>query len=182
MPTNEKFTPLTDAEIKQALECCSTANCDICPNLFYGSNPNVDCRSGIISIALDLINRQQAEIESITEKFNCQQTVYADLSKIIKDKNAEIERLKQEKVIACSLIPVRGCSKTETKMKMFEETIKSIEAEAIKEFAEKVTYCKDCAKYELMTSNNQYFCNQFGGYVTETDCCSRGVPCKRNGG
>ena len=28
--------------------------------------------------------------------------------------------------------------------------------------------------YELMKSNNYHFCNEFGGYVTEKDFCSRG--------
>lgn len=35
----------------------------------------------------------KAELKETTEKFNCQQYVYADLSNIIKEKNAEIERL-----------------------------------------------------------------------------------------
>lgn len=34
--------------------------------------------------------------------------------------------------------------------------------------------CKDCKNYELMTCNNQHFCNRFGGYVMEDDFCSRG--------
>ena len=34
-------------------------------------------------------------------------------------------------------------------------------------------YCKNC---ELMTCNNQTFCNRFGGYVSEDDFCSRGEP------
>ena len=36
-----------------------------------------------------------------------------------------------------------------------------------------VVFCKDCKNYEYMSSNNQYFCNKFGGYVTENDYCSR---------
>jgi hypothetical protein len=42
-----------------------------------------------------------------------------------------------------------------------------------------VVRCKDCKCFELMTSNNQYFCNRFGGYVTENDYCSR---CRRKDG
>ncbi len=34
-------------------------------------------------------------------------------------------------------------------------------------------YCKNC---ELMTCNNQTFCNRFGGFVSEDDFCSRGEP------
>ena len=34
-------------------------------------------------------------------------------------------------------------------------------------------HCCDCKCYELMTCNNQHFCNKFGGYVTADDYCSR---------
>lgn len=37
----------------------------------------------------------------------------------------------------------------------------------------KIVRCKDCKNYELMKSNNSHFCNEFGGYVTERDFCSR---------
>ena len=36
-----------------------------------------------------------------------------------------------------------------------------------------VVRCKDCKNYEYMSCYNQYFCNRFGGYVTENDYCSR---------
>ena len=38
-----------------------------------------------------------------------------------------------------------------------------------------VIRCKNCKNYELMKSNNYHFCNEFGGYVTEKDFCSRGT-------
>lgn len=34
-------------------------------------------------------------------------------------------------------------------------------------------HCCNCKCYELMTCNNQHFCNKFGGYVTADDYCSR---------
>lgn len=46
--------------------------------------------------ALEYINKLEAEVESITEKFDCQQQVYADLSKIIKTQKTEIEALTME--------------------------------------------------------------------------------------
>ncbi len=61
-----------------------------------------------------------------------------------------------------------------------QETLQKALAEKNAE-VEKLTYCKYCEHYELMTSNNQHFCNKYGGYVSEIDCCSRG-NCKRNGG
>lgn len=39
----------------------------------------------------------------------------------------------------------------------------------------KVVRCENCKNYELMKSNNYHFCNEFGGYVTEKDFCSRGT-------
>ena len=36
-----------------------------------------------------------------------------------------------------------------------------------------VVRCKNCKNYELMKSGNSHFCNEFGGYVTEKDFCSR---------
>ena len=37
-----------------------------------------------------------------------------------------------------------------------------------------VVRCKNCKNYELMKSNGKHFCNEFGGFVTEEDFCSRG--------
>lgn len=37
----------------------------------------------------------------------------------------------------------------------------------------KIVRCKDCKHYELLTNCNKYFCNEYGGYVTENDFCSR---------
>ena len=40
----------------------------------------------------------------------------------------------------------------------------------------KIVMCKNCKNYELMTCNNAHFCDEYGGYVTEEDFCSRGKP------
>lgn len=79
---------MTDNDIVKALECCICDECKSCPH-----DEETACVENLHQEAIDLINRQKAEIKSITEKFNCQQTVYTDLSKIIKDKNAVKERL-----------------------------------------------------------------------------------------
>lgn len=47
---------------------------------------------------LDFINRQKAEIGRVTEKYNCQQTVYADLSKIINEQAKELKQAKSEAI------------------------------------------------------------------------------------
>jgi len=50
----------------------------------------------LLDRAADYIETLEREYESLTEKFNCQQTVYADLSKIIKDQAEELKTAKAE--------------------------------------------------------------------------------------
>lgn len=59
--TEHKFT---DEEIKKALECCKKDDCDNCPNNFG------NCYANLAGYALDIINRQQAEIERLTVNMN----------------------------------------------------------------------------------------------------------------
>ena len=47
------------SQIVKALECCSKDDCDNCPNNFG------NCYANLARYALDLINRQQAEIEGL---------------------------------------------------------------------------------------------------------------------
>ncbi len=97
------------------------------------------------------IAEKDAEIESITEKFNCQQTVYADLSKIIKDKNTEIEKLRELKEqlevksseeIHSLYAEIRTLKKTNDsytdECNKLLSLIPKARAEAVKEFSEKV--------------------------------------------
>lgn len=37
----------------------------------------------------------------------------------------------------------------------------------------KIVRCKDCKYYEFSTACNKHFCNEYGGFVTENDYCSR---------
>lgn len=118
---------MTDNEIIKALECLCWrhSKCRECPY-----SPRYEfplCQRQIAKDSLDLIKRQQEDIErlhsmncakldtihdlqantdklkkqlqDITEKFNCQQTVYTDLSKIIKDQKKEIAKVKCENEI-----------------------------------------------------------------------------------
>jgi len=65
--TNDTDKKLTDEEIIKALECCSTlcCKCDECPLYCVG----VNCSSfELHRYALDLINRQKAEIEMLNKK------------------------------------------------------------------------------------------------------------------
>ncbi len=62
---------MTDTEIIKALECCSNSNSDedYCKDCPYNSIKY--CASAISKDALNLINRQKAEIEEIVHKLEC---------------------------------------------------------------------------------------------------------------
>ena len=53
---------MTDAEIIKTLECCINDDCDNCPNGFG------NCEHNLAKLSIDLINRQKAEIERLTNK------------------------------------------------------------------------------------------------------------------
>lgn len=134
--TDHKFT---DDEIIKALECCTNDECDECP--YQDDSP---CKEYLNYAALALINRQKAEIESLQGALE-----RADYYGLKADE--EIEYLKVE------LDAMRGAAnsykmhyeETERKYKIavaereanvegFIETLKTIKAEAIKEFAKKI--------------------------------------------
>ncbi|MBQ6929019.1 MAG: hypothetical protein IJN27_01765 [Oscillospiraceae bacterium] len=82
-----------DSEIIKALECCKNDDCDNCPNTFG------NCYSNLAGAALDLINRQQAEIERLkTEKDNLIKT-YAECQ--VENIKEFVKELKEE--IQCSI-------------------------------------------------------------------------------
>lgn len=87
---------MTEKDIIKALKCCSIEHaCSKCP---YKREKGCSCINGVLKDTLDLINRQQAENEQLTEKFNCQQTVYGDLSEIIKKQSEELKKAKSEAI------------------------------------------------------------------------------------
>ena len=72
---------MTDKEIIKALECCVDEDCDNCPN-----RSGIFCIVKIESYALDLINRQQEQLEATIAG---QET----LQKALAEKDKEIKRL-----------------------------------------------------------------------------------------
>lgn len=68
----------TDEEVIKALECCANGECDECP--YQDDSP---CKEYLNNAALDLINRQRAEIESLNE------IVFTDRTEAIKMLKAE---------------------------------------------------------------------------------------------
>ena len=101
---------MTKKEIIQALECCSEENkCQQCP---YYNKGNFKCLNyKFFKDLLDLINRQQAEIERLKGILNTDAVV-----------------------VRCG----RGNGKSHTIKTIIEARVNEIRAEAIKEFAERL--------------------------------------------
>ena len=80
----------TDAEIMKALEICNSTKKGHCLNRCPYYNYSANCMQSMINDALDLINRQKAEIEKLEkiERF---------ATKTIEKQDAEIELLHKTK-------------------------------------------------------------------------------------
>lgn len=89
---------MTDSEIVKALECCSvgTFACDEqCPCFHSKSNLKItSCRFELIGDALDLINRQKAEIEFLKEQRDRYMQDATDFSIKVEQLKTENELLK----------------------------------------------------------------------------------------
>ena len=93
---------MTDKEIKKALECCEIAydqDCTECP--LYPDDGEIACREVLREEALDLITRQQAEIEQWKEEANKYQNLWCmavdDIEKAKSEAVKEFaEKLKNE--------------------------------------------------------------------------------------
>ena len=82
----------TDNEIIKALEICG--DCGHCTECPFDDLGGIDkCMHTLILNALDLINRQKAEIESLTEKLEAMGDPLQDAQYKIAEQKAEIERL-----------------------------------------------------------------------------------------
>lgn len=109
---------LTDSEIVKTLECCKsdTALCNECPYDKIG-----ECIEKMCADSIDLINRLQAENERLKKAYLRNQEIFAKQS-------LENERLKVE----------IDFYKHSPMITIFEQWKKEIEAEAVKEFAERL--------------------------------------------
>ena len=79
---------LTDAEVKKALECCTTAQCLKCKLYDTG---NANCVGTILINALDLINRYEEEKKILTKK----NSNLTSLQNNLTSAKAEVENYKQ---------------------------------------------------------------------------------------
>ena len=113
--TDHKFT---DDEIIKALECCvETEYCATCPATEFCKGMD-----SLIENALALINRQKAEIERLTAERN-----EARRDCAVAERNHQL-----------------AAAEREANVEGFIETLKTIKAEAIKEFAENVKAIFEC--------------------------------------
>ena len=154
MANGGKTPEMTDKDIIKALECCTTP----CEDLFADITPCNDCPyhkkrdcSLLLGNALDLINRQQAEISEYKDK--CEKcgaktrVCIESLQNNIAEKQAEIERL-------------NSCVKSEDEVRAIANAtiqtgIKLIKSEAIKEFADRLK-CKKATFYCICGVKNDY--------------------------
>ena len=90
---------MTEKEIITALECCSTygVSCTNCPAFVNVDRSN--CRQ-VLKGAIDLINRQQAEIENLNELVVYNATCASKLQMKLVDVRAEAIKAFAEKVKA----------------------------------------------------------------------------------
>ena len=109
---------MEDKEIINALECCRDfGDCSLCPYDGAVFDDEPDCAEKLHTDALALINLQKAEIERLREK------------------QAEDEKLLNDRVVES----VNAVSQAHLKYEnALEEQIKTVKAEAIKEFADRL--------------------------------------------
>lgn len=107
---------MTDSEIIKALECCGNNTCRECVYNTSDDRFDLTCTTNMAKDALDIINRQQTEIDILIRK---KETLRDEIA----EQQAEIERLtnKLEYLNGKYLIPQQ-----------------KIKAEAIKGFAERL--------------------------------------------
>ena len=124
---------MTDNDIIKALECC--ANCEDC---FYGitSCPlgeEVECRSLLAQNAVDLITRQQAELENLKVKNQSLRGAANSLKMHYEEAQAEIKGLNAKNMLTVS-------EKNAFRTSFYDvlKQLKTVKTEAYKEFAERL--------------------------------------------
>lgn len=60
---------MTDTEIMESMKSCSNLDCENCPRLHVPECAE-QCKAELIDYALDLINRQKAQIKELEERCN----------------------------------------------------------------------------------------------------------------
>lgn len=111
---------MTDNEIIKLLECCAKSQCSkCCYSKECDGYTQVNC-------ALDLINRQQAEIARLRKEVNLVSIQFQDLQERYEEAQTEIEQWKEE------------ANKYQRLWCTAVDDIETAKSEAIQEFAEKL--------------------------------------------
>ena len=95
---------MTDKEIIQALACCQEVNvcgCN-CPRTYYCLDDKSECITELITDALDLINRQQAEIDELKHE---REILIEDIHHSADQINEQLEEIEKLNV---ELVGMRG--------------------------------------------------------------------------
>ena len=143
----DKFT---DEQIIKALECCKTGNCISCPK-WKNEYISGECND-ILHFALDLINRQKAELADEITKKNILAECVERQDRVIEMLHAEIDELKEkrktdnellnkrviESVNAVSKAHLRYTDKLENALDEKVKELKNTKTEAVTEFAERL--------------------------------------------
>ena len=87
---------MTDKEIIKALKCCikPTSDCDNCP--YYGYDDDLQCFDMSKRDVLDLINRQQFQLDNYSHNVRNMTKDFNEQYKIIKQQQAEIQALRED--------------------------------------------------------------------------------------
>lgn len=171
---------MTEFEIIKALECCASGTsseaCEGCP---FNENDICDKESNATEkYALDLINRQKADIEKKDIEIDILIRKKEALNDEILDLKAEVEETqKNSETLAIALIKAKAEverlqqkyelseAEREANVKGFAETLETVRAEAIKEFAERlkvkkaIHYCKCGRDIDTTDIVNNYIDN-----------------------
>jgi predicted RNase H-like nuclease (RuvC/YqgF family) len=127
---------MTDKEIIKALECCKGGFCCACPRLSNGRLTGA-CMRELINDALDLINRQQAEIELLQIELKGKVENWSKSTnfamEVIKRQDAEIEKLEKEISTTTNHI-----TRLENQIERLLPMLKTKRADVIKELEAKI--------------------------------------------
>jgi hypothetical protein len=146
----------TDEEVIKALECCKRGYCidGKCPLLDWNDYDDISrCTGTLATIALDLINRQKAEIHALTsavdnstQEFLKLHDTYQEQKAEIAMKNAEINAYSISKKFDAEYFnaDIKKLEKENAELRMENnilatEYAERVRAEAIQEFAERLT-------------------------------------------
>ena len=103
---------LTDEEVIKAFECCVEGTSETCRKCVFGLNPPYPvCKTMVEKYALDLINRQKAEIERLEDDSKFLQDRRFKEWRAVRDEvvNEFAERLCEGRVSNDPVVIAEGC-------------------------------------------------------------------------